>query len=210
MILTHGASSLKVEYDSKVTIGGRDYPVVKIGNQLWLAENLDWKFEGCVIGASGTSTSESRANYYDNDEITYGITGKKCGLLYNWCAAKYLDDNKDTLLPDGWHVPSNSEWNTLATNVGGNSTAGTKLKAANVSWATSWGGTDDYGFAALPAGGRYSTSFYYVGFYARFWTATEYSSTLAYYCGFDTGASIDSNGYNNTYNSFSVRLVKDA
>lgn len=208
MILTHGANSLKVEDDSKVTIGGRDYPVVKIGNQLWLAENLDFKFSGCNIGGSGTPSTPN-AWYYNNDEATYGIDGtRKCGLLYNWYACKLLNDNRSTLCP-GWHVPTNDEWTALANAVGGTEVAGTRLKATDVAWATSWGGTDDYDFATLPAGARYLGSFDYVGFLARLWTADDSSSTDAYNIRFNTGTSVSLENSIKIY-AHSVRLVRDA
>jgi uncharacterized protein (TIGR02145 family) len=102
MILTHGANSLAKGGGDFVEIGGRRYPVVKIGNQLWMAENLDYAWSGLTIG--GSIGSDPRANYYDNDETTYGWSGYKCGLLYNWAAVAELAD----LLPDGWHIPSDS------------------------------------------------------------------------------------------------------
>ena len=190
-------------------IGGRTYSTVNIGGVTWLAENLDFKFSGVDIGPSGSPSSPS-AWYYNNDEATYGIDGtRKCGLLYNWHAVKHLNDNRSTLCP-GWHVPTTSEWDALATAVGGTSTAGTKLKASGVSWASSWGGTDDYGFAALPAGSRYSGSFNDVGSSAYFWTATENSSSSAYDRYFVTGASVGSSYNDKTSYALSVRLVKDS
>ena len=187
-------------------IGGRTYRTVNIGGVEWLAENLDFKFSGCNIGGSGIPSTPN-AWYYDNDEATYGIDGvRKCGLLYNWYAVKLLNDNRSALIP-GWHVPTNDEWTALANAVGGTSTAGTKLKAANVSWATSWGGTDDYGFGVLPAGG-YRGTFYNVGSNAGFWTITE-SSGKAYFRRFGKGATMDqSTDYKHYGNS--VRLVKDS
>jgi uncharacterized protein (TIGR02145 family) len=187
-------------------IGGRTYRTVNIGGVTWLAENLDFKFSGCNIGGSGTPSTPN-AWYYNNDEATYGIDGtRKCGLLYNWYACKLLNDNRSELIP-GWHVPTNDEWTALANAVGGASTAGTKLKAANVSWATSWGGTDDYGFGVLPAGG-YNGNFNLLGSYTRFWTMTE-SDRSAYYRIFDTDAKMEQNTYDNGLGSL-VRLVKDA
>lgn len=187
-------------------IGGRTYRTVNIGGVEWLAENLDFKFSGCNIGGSGTPSTPN-AWYYDNDEATYGIDGvRKCGLLYNWYACKLLNDNRATLIP-GWHVPTNDEWTALANAVGGTSTAGTKLKAANVSWATSWGGTDDYGFGVLPAG-NYSGSFGYVGSRVSFWTITE-SGSSTYYRGFDSSGTMYQYAGNKS-SGYSVRLVKDA
>ena len=193
--------------DTTTTIGGRVYRTVTIGGATWLAENLDFKFSGCRIGGTGTPSTPN-AWYYNNDEATYGIDGtRKCGLLYNWHAVKLLNDNKSELIP-GWHVPTTSEWDALINAVGGASIAGTRLKAANVDWATSWGGADDYGFGVLPAG-YYNGSFNYLGSNAFFWTATEDSSNYAYSRDFDTGSSMYSNNNNKSY-GYSVRLVKDS
>ena len=193
--------------DPTATIGGRVYRTVTINGVTWLAENLDYKFSGCGIGGSG-SPSTPNAWYYNNDEATYGIDGtRKCGLLYNWHAVKLLNDKRSELIP-GWHVPTTSEWDALASAVGGTVVAGTRLKAANVSWATSWGGTDDYGFGILPAGYYYG-GFRYVESRTFFWTSTEYSSSNAYYLDFDTSSSMSSYNHNK-YNGCSVRLVKDS
>lgn len=193
--------------DNTTTIGGRVYRTVTIGGVTWLAENLDYKFSGCGIG--GGSTNKPNAWYYNNDEATYGIDGvRKCGLLYNWHAVKLLNDNRSDLIP-GWHVPTNDEWTALANAVGGTRVAGTRLKAANVDWATSWGGTDDYGFEALPAGDcNDGSSFSNVGSLAYFWTSTESSSSAVQYMYFGTESSMGSTVQYKRY-GYSVRLVKD-
>jgi uncharacterized protein (TIGR02145 family) len=182
------------------TIGGRTYRSVIIGGKEWLAENLDFKFSGLAFGQSGTSSSEPRGNYYKNNSSSYG----KYGILYNWIAVKYLEDNKSSLIP-GWHVPTTAEWDALATAVGGTSVAGTKLKSTT-DWS-SGAGTDDYGFSVLPAG-IYGDSFGYLGSYAGFWTATDFNSSRAYNRNFNTGASMNS-GNIDKYYQYSVRLVKD-
>lgn len=188
-------------------IGGRTYITVTINGVTWLAENLDFKFSGCKIGKSGYSSSEPRANYYNNNESTYGINGNKYGLLYNWAAVKYLNDNRATLIP-GWHVPTTSEWDALATAVGGSDTAGTKLKSTT-GWS-SGNGDGSYGFEAFPAGCRYEGgSFGNLGSWADFWTANAASSKYAYVRYFGSGTSMYSTDMYKTM-SLSVRLVKDA
>ena len=198
---------------SSVNIGGRDYKTVIIGNQEWLAENLDYKFvvDGDIIpiGESGNPSTPS-AWYYDNDEANYGIDGTyKCGLLYNWYAAKYLDNNKSTLLPDGWHVPSNSDWITLRHRVG-MSTGGTKLKAVDDSitlgYPSGWNGDDDYEFNALPAGYHLS-SFSGNGSITGIWSTSEYESTYGYYYQMNTGGSIFGDTHTKEY-GYSIRLVR--
>ena len=187
-------------------IGGRTYKTVQIGDSIWLAENLDFKFSGCEIGAEGVLETPA-AWYYNNNEASYGVNGNKYGLLYNWHAVKFLNDNRTTLCP-GWHVATTTEWDALANAVGGSSVAGTKLKSTT-GWS-SGNGDDSYGFAAFPAGCRYSGSFNLVGSRAYFWTATERLSSFAYSRYFDTGASMYSDYYDKTNFAFSVRLVKDS
>lgn len=217
MILSHhGICSMKQSagpsYGS-VVIGGREYRTVIIGNQEWIVENLDWAWAGLDVGSEGTSSDTPKANYYDNDETTYGWNGRKCGLLYNWQALHYLDENSDTMLPDGWRVPTKGDWTSLTNEVGGSSTAGTKLKAANVSWASSWGGTDDYGFSVLPAGyyNNNSENYYYSGTGAFCWISTidnVDNNEYVYFQRFSTNASSLIVTANQS-NKYSVRLVRD-
>lgn len=203
MAVTYSQNGVIVRNTGFNVIGGKKYTTVRMPDgKIWLAENLDFKF--CNVGGGGTP-STSNAWYYYNDESTYSWRGYKCGLLYNWYAVKLLNDNRADLCP-GWHVPTNDEWTALANAVGGASTAGTKLKAANVSWATSWGGTDDYGFGVLPAG-YYDGGFNGVGSRTNFWTITE-SGSNAYRQGFGTGAAMTYDAFYKNY-GYSVRLVKD-
>lgn len=186
------------------SIGGRTYPTVNIGGKTWMAENLDLRTDGITIGTTG-SPSTPAAWYYNNSAETYGEHGNKYGLLYNWYAVKHLIDNAATIIP-GWHVPTTSEWDALATAVGGSSTAGTKLKSTT-GWSSD-NGDGSYGFEAFPAGNRYSDSFRDLGRNAYFWTANERSSDSAYRRGFNTGDMMSSS-YNDKTNAYSVRLVKD-
>ena len=195
--------------EDTVTIGGRTYKTVKIGDQVWMAENLDYKFTGLTVGSWSTDPS---AGYYNNNEGTYGIDGRRrCGLLYNWYAVKYLEDHKSELLPSGWHVPTDAEWTALIGAVGDD--AGTKLKAVDNSvdsgtWPTGWDGTDDYGFGVLPAG-TYREGFAALGVYGNFWSSSENSSSYAWYYYFVSRSSVARNSQDKT-RGFSIRLVKDA
>ncbi|MBQ7081402.1 MAG: fibrobacter succinogenes major paralogous domain-containing protein [Fibrobacter sp.] len=135
---------------------GKVYRTIKIGNQVWMAENLNFKTDG---------------SYCYNDSAKYCT---KYGRLYSWSAA-----NK--ACPDGWHLPTIDEFKTLFTAVGGQSTAANNLKSASV-WNNDGNGKDDYSFTALPAGIRYSKGNYkYVGDHANFWSSIEYSSDSASY-----------------------------
>lgn len=189
-------------------IGGREYRTTIIGGKEWLAENLDYKFPGLAIGSWSSNPS---AGYYSNDEAQYGIDGsKKCGLLYNWYAVKYLEDHKSEYIP-GWHVPTDDEWTALINAVGAN--AGTKLKAINNSvasgtWPTGWNGTDDYGFGVLPAGWCSSSGYNRDGSSGNFWSVSERSGAYAWYRRFDASASVTRYDDSKTFGC-SLRLVKD-
>lgn len=209
MILTHGANSLAKGDSNFVKIGGRKYPVVKIGNQVWMAENLDLKLNGIAIGASGVPTTPS-AWYYNNDEATYGANGNKYGLLYNWYSVGIITQ----ALSDGWRVPTSNDFNTLGEYVGGILDAGTKLKSTS-GWEPlpnypSPNGTDDYGFNGIPSGIRVSKGFNHATHYAFFLTATGdtndsskiYSATLSVNTDLDIHPEAKNYG-------FSIRLVKD-
>lgn len=216
MILTqHDMNSIlraKGPSYGSVVIGDKTYRTVIIGNQEWIVENLDWAWACLDVGSGGTSSETPRANYYDNDETTYGWNGRKCGFLYNWPAVHYLDENSDVMLPDGWRVATRDDWDALAEAVGGDTDAGTKLKSANVPWTIqtdSWGGTDDYHFEALPAG-YIGTSFVGSGICTYFWTSNDEPNfnAIAYCSYMSEGASLGSYS-NEKYYQLSVRLVKN-
>jgi uncharacterized protein (TIGR02145 family) len=121
---------------------------VKIGNQTWMAKNLDRK------------TINSKC--YENSE-EYCL---KYGRMYTWTDAVKA-------CPAGWHLPNDAEWTELITAVGGESIAGKKLKATS-GWGDSWNGTDDYGFSALPGGTQWaSMEFLGAEEYGYWWSATE-------------------------------------
>lgn len=173
-------------------IGGRvltralELDYVKIGNQTWMSKNL-----AIDDGQRGIYTQT--VNYGQGNVVEY---------YYDWNAAVRV-----AATVQGWHLPTPAEWDALAETVGGSSTAGTKLKTT-YGW-TSGNGTDDYGFAAFPAGSQNSGSSDSLGSRAYFWTATERSSSYAYYRYFRTVASMYSN-YNSKSRGYSVRLVKDS
>ena len=187
-------------------IGGKTYPTVTMPDgREWLAVNLDYAWTGLSVPTSNVGVSSSpQAMYYQFDETTYGWNGYKYGLTYNWIAVKYLEDNKASLCP-GWHVPSINEWSQLFTSIGGSTGAGTKLKSTTL-WANGAAGTDDYGFAVLPASG-YSGS-WSIANYTYLWTASEYDTSKAQQVYFNSSANAYSQRLDKTY-QYSVRLIRD-
>ena len=104
---------------------------VKIGTQTWTTENLNVSTfrNGYPIMEAKTNEEWNQANenkqpawcYYENDPKN----GAKYGKLYNW----YAVNDPRGLAPAGWHVPSDAEWTILSDFLGGESTAGKKMKS---------------------------------------------------------------------------------
>jgi len=170
-----------------VSHGGQSYKTVKIGDQTWMAENLNYN--------PGTGNSVC----YDNSPANC----TKYGRLYDWETAK-------TVCPAGWHLPSDAEWTALINHVGGESTAGTKLKAKS-GWDTDGyiAGTDNYGFSALPGGRSYSDgSFDDLDEYVSWWSSTDYDSDRAYFRRIDYNRENVTRNYRAKEYMFSVRCVQ--
>ena len=201
---------------------GQTYKTVKIGTQTWMAENLNYAYTGVPYNYSG-NTSDSTSWCYSN--ATANCT--KYGRLYTWAAAMDSVGTWSTngkgcgygktcsptypvrgVCPEGWHLPTQTEWNTLFTAVGGQSTAGKMLKSTS-GWNSSDNGTDAYSFSALPAGYRYSSgNFILEGSYASFWSSSESYSRGAYRMALDYNDNAFLDGdYKDL--GFSVRCVQD-
>jgi uncharacterized protein (TIGR02145 family) len=144
---------------------------------------------------------------------------EKWGALYNWYAV-----NMGKLAPEGWHVPTDADWDTLVnylTNsdiiISTNKIA--KLLAAKTDWATSTTtgaiGNDllknnASGFLALPGGYRNNDgSFYYQGEYGDWWSNTENDVSTAYYRNLSYNSSELRRGNFYKCCGFSIRLVRD-
>jgi uncharacterized protein (TIGR02145 family) len=139
---------------------GKTYKTVKIGEQVWMAENLNYEGEGSVCYGNHPKNAKKYGRFYDRE------TAKKA-------------------CPKGWHLPSDEEWSTLVDFAGGKKIAGEKLKAKK-GWKSykrkSGNGTDEFGFAALPGGYGFSDgNFNDVGYDGYWWSATEYNAYDAYY-----------------------------
>jgi len=199
-------------------IDGNSYSAVTIGSQVWMGENL--KTTRCNDGTLIPNVTDqtnwdalSTPGYcwYNNDEGTYK---NPYGALYNWHAV-----NTYKLCPTGWHVPTNDDWVTLATYLGGTSVAGGKLKETGTShWSpTNTGATNDYNFTALPGGARFSI-FSHIESYAYFWVSSakffdEYvssTSTNAWRQQINYNATTLWKGNNSRALGLSVRCIKGA
>jgi uncharacterized protein (TIGR02145 family) len=196
--------------DTLIDIDGNVCKTLKIGGQIWIAENLkvihyrngdaipkvtnhrEWLWsKGAYCAFHNT---ESNAEMY--------------GYLYDWYA---VNDSRG-IAPEGWHVPTDVEWQILVDHLGGESVAGGKLKEVGTAhWSNpDTGATSASGFSALP-GGYLDLNGYFVGLgdYAYFWSSSEHSSDYAWYRSLDYDYSGVSRYENNKHYGFSVRLIQD-
>ena len=183
------------------------YPVVIIGSQIWMAENLKTtsyrtgeSVSNVTNGTSWISTTFGAWCDYDNLDAN----GTKYGKLYNWYAAT----DPRYIAPTGWHVPTDAEWTTLTTYLGGVAVAGGKLKqTGTVNWTTpNTGATNETGFSAMPGGARdYNGAFIYQSGSLYYWS----TASLAYgrYIGYDAN-SVFRTTYGKMY-GLSVRCLSD-
>lgn len=160
-------------FGSVTDYDGNVYKTITIGTQTWMAENLK-----STHYADGTSIPDV-VSYNNTDD-----NAAKYGRLYTWDAAMngVTTEKAQGVSPTGWHIPSNSEWQTMDDYLGGSSVAGGKLKAITDWNSPNTGATNLSGFSALP-GGEYDAHqfiiFQQMGTSAVFWTSTNISSTLA-------------------------------
>lgn len=172
-----------LETGTMTDIDGNTYKTIKIGDQWWMMENLQVTHyrNGDPIPyieskEDWSCLSSGAYCYYDNN----GINLKSYGMLYNWYA---VNDSRG-LAPEGWHIPSDEEWQALVDGLGGIENAGGELKAIDPQrWQDpNTGATNASGFTALPGGYRDETGFFSrKTFYAFYWTATEHNVFRSWY-----------------------------
>ncbi len=197
-------------------IDGNTYSTVKIGTQVWIAGNLKTtKYnDGTAIPLVPDSTSWvtfSTPGYcwYNNDATTYKTT---YGALYNWYVVDAASNGGKNVCPINWHVPTDTEWTTLTTYLGGESVAGGKLKETGT---THWqspneGATNEIGFTALPGGGRHGNGiFYSIGELGVWWSSTEYDISNAWDIAVINNSTLISSLALDKKNGYSVRCLKD-
>jgi uncharacterized protein (TIGR02145 family) len=155
----------------------------KIGNQVWMSENLNVdKFRnGDPIPEARTAEEWKKANdnkqpawcYYNNDPNI----GAKYGKMYNW----YTVVDPRGLAPAGYHIPTDEEWTILAIYLGGETVAGEKLKSTS-GWKDLGNGTGQTCFSALPNpmrgfNGQFGTN---QGEEGVWWSFSTYNNLMAY------------------------------
>jgi uncharacterized protein (TIGR02145 family) len=212
-------------------IDGNVYTTVKIGDQVWMKENLRvTKYnDGSVIPIINNETWDSCFNtpaycYYNNTTNIDSI--KKYGALYNWYVVS--SSNPKKIAPEGWHVPTDGEWKMLQDYLiakGYNwdrATTGNKIAksmASKTDWCTdSTTGAigcdltknNSSGFSAFPGGYRYIFGgFFDMGVSVSWWSVDDGNDVTALFCGLYSGSNFLHRSMFDKCCGFSIRLVRD-
>ena len=204
-----------IAYDSITdSRDGKVYKTVKIGDQVWMAENLNYD------DSVQTPSLKERSWCFNNKQEHCNVTGR----LYTWAAAidsaalaNDFSGDIQGICPDGWHLPSSDEWSSLITVAGDKGNAVLALRSSN-----GWGyanGTDDFGFSMLPSGQKQGSDYFSESAY--FWTSSEsdeHASDAYYVYTKDISAglkmpaqhAINIHPAGDKAYAFSIRCVKDA
>lgn len=196
---------------------------VTIGTQTWATKNLDVSTysDGTVIPQVTDPTAWARLKtgawcYYNNDSAI-GIT---YGKLYNWYAVAGIHDTdpntpNKSLAPTGWHVPTDAEWTTLITFLGGEDIAGGKMKTTGTTYwkSPNTNATNSSGFTGFGGGYRNTTggTFSSHSETGYWWTSTERNDITNVAVGYYLKNWIDNanRGSGSMTNGFSVRCLRD-
>ena len=184
---------------------------ITIGEQVWMFRNLN-----VSVFRNGDPIPEAKTNaeweiaagqqkpawcYYGMDSTDQSDFGK----LYNWFA---VNDPRG-LAPEGWHVPSDSEWQKLIDFLAGDNIAGGAMKDTNNWENPNTGASNKSRFSALPGGYRYHDGFYYKGYTAFFFSSTENTTTTAWTRLLNYDNSQVYRYFGNKWDGYSVRCLKD-
>jgi len=172
------------------------YPIVKIGNQYWMAENLNY------------FTSDG-SWYYDNDSIKYS----RFGRLYNWYKAH-------DVCPDGWHLPDNEDWEELFIYINDSEKSSESCKGSayklKLPGTTMWEYEQDLtnnetGFSAVAAGtyDGITNNFYNNKVNAVYWSTDESGTNKAWFCRLDSYNNCIYTNYGDKSSGLSIRCIKN-
>jgi uncharacterized protein (TIGR02145 family) len=196
-----------------VNFDGHQYASIILGNgQEWLAENLKTTayangdpIPNVTPNAQWSALTNGAWSYYNNDSKLVNPYGR----LYNW----YTVSDPRNVCPNGWHVPTDAEWEALSKYLGGEDFAGGKLKGKGTQYWTSpnMDASNDSGFTGLPGGIRYQAGFFVaMSDEGYWWSATANGTTLAMFRGLNfNNASFVKYDSGEKADGLSVRCMKN-
>lgn len=207
-----------INYGKVKDIDGNSYKTVMIGDQEWMAQNLQVtryrngdQIQNILDNNEWQITSKGSWCYFNNDQANNSVYGK----LYNF----YAISDPRGIAPKGWHVASHEEWITLTNYLGGDAIAGGSLKSTGTInegtglwYSPNNGATNICGFSGLPGGARfYNGIFSTTGPAGIWWTSTIYDANSAWSKVITHGETNVGSFYSGSYltNGLSIRCVKD-
>ena len=162
-------------------IDGNSYTTVQIGNQKWMAENLNVSRFRNGDSIPEIKSAEEWMRYGEEKKPAYCVIennpdyGIKYGKLYNW----YAVNDPRGLAPEGWHIPSDEEWTELTNFLGGGVMAARQMIIVGISNNENAGISIE--FNGLPAGARRNDGLFYgLSSAAYWWTATELTASTSW------------------------------
>lgn len=170
------------------------YRTVEIGNDTWMADNMNFVDESELLASESWCYNDSSENC------------ETFGRLYSWDAAT-LKGTAQGICPDGWHVSTREDWENLIAFVDNDKNIGLKLKSSNM-WDKLFFPDNEFGFSALPGGYR-DTTYHSVNLSGHFWTSNEFNATLAYYFDIESVSTLVNKYAKDKTVGRSVRCVKD-
>jgi uncharacterized protein (TIGR02145 family) len=213
--ITSGTAPDKgIIFNSNLTYGsvtdneGNKYATITIGTQTWMAENLRaTKFRnGDLIPK--TSSYNQDLTIEETPVYQWEMTNPSVyGRLYTWYAAT---DTRN-ICPEGWHIPSDAEWNTLTDYIGGIAGSADKMRETGTThWTGTNNATNSTGFTALPAGYVQATTYeFFVSGSATWWSSTSQNAGSAYCRNiYGSFANVQKPVYSKKY-GMAIRCVKD-
>lgn len=201
---------------------GNVYQTITIGNQIWMAENL--KYLPLVVGPNigSFTTPYFYVNEFFGTNVNDAVIKDNYnifGVLYNWSAAMNgaLSSSANPsivkgICPDGWHLPSNAEWQELVNFVGAEAAADLLIKTDTNQWAfPNDAATNEFGFSALPGGAFFNNgnSFSFPGVTGYWWTSQEFDEYDAQFSRLSYDSANVIGFATSKASGFSVRCVKD-
>lgn len=209
--LSTGCKKADKPSDPITDIDGNTYRTIKIGTQIWMAENLKTTRlnDGTdipLITAVDSWGNQTAPGYcwYNNDAASFQDS---YGALYNGYTV-----NTSKICPDGWHVPEKEEWQVLSMFLGDSLKAGGKLKETGTAhWLSPNKGADNSSnFSALGAGLRYfEGTFASVLSYTCVWSATITASDDEWFTGLYFNDAVLSLDHRSKKHGFSIRCIKN-
>ncbi len=163
------------------TRDGKIYNTVLIGAQCWFAQNINVGTK--VLGNTNQTNNGIIEKYCYMDDVN---NCNVYGGLYQWDEAMQYSTTEGVkgICPTGWHLPTDAEWTTLTTFLGGEAIASGKMKETGTThWLSpNTGATNSSGFTALPGGSRHlNFGFFDLAYYASFWSSSQGIATDAWY-----------------------------